>query len=85
MTNLKIDRHAAHLVPFTNLHLAAVSAAEHEAELLVMPKGASLILEERIVYDVNGRPIQYVKDVYRGDRFRFVTPHANRLEPKIIG
>jgi GntR family transcriptional regulator len=51
-------------------------ASEYEAGLLGVAAGAPLMLEERLAVDARGRPIEYGKDLYRGDRFRFVTEHA---------
>lgn len=56
--------------------LEAVSATEYEAKLLKIKSGDPLMLEQRLTYDQNGRPVEYAKDVYRGDRFRFVTELA---------
>lgn len=53
--------------------LEPVSASRFEAELLHIKPGASLLLERRLAFDQNGRPVEYGKDLYRGDRFRFVT------------
>ncbi len=35
-----------------------------------------LLLEQRLGQDQNGRFVEYAKDLYRGDRFRFVTKVA---------
>lgn len=51
-------------------------ASEYEARLLGVEVGAPLMLEERLAFDERGRPIDYGKDLYRGDRFRFVTEMA---------
>jgi len=51
-------------------------ASEYEAGLLGIETGAPLMLEERLSLDERGRPVEYGKDLYRGDRFRFVTEHA---------
>ncbi len=51
-------------------------AADYEARLLRIEPGAPLMLEERLSLDERGRPIEYGKDLYRGDRFRFVTDRA---------
>ena len=51
-------------------------ATEFEARLLGVAPGAALMLEERLSLDARGRPIEYGKDLYRGDRFRFVTDRA---------
>jgi len=51
-------------------------ASEYEARLLGIETGEPLMLEERLAFDGRGRPIDYGKDLYRGDRFRFVTESA---------
>jgi GntR family transcriptional regulator len=51
-------------------------ASEYEARLLGVEAGAPLMLEERLAFDARGRPVEYGKDLYRGDRFRFVTDSA---------
>ncbi len=53
-----------------------VVASQFEAELLQVWVGAPLMLERRISYDDDGRPVEYGRDRYRGDRFRFVTDAA---------
>jgi len=50
-----------------------VIASTFEAELLEITEGNALMLEKRISYDSENVPIEYGKDHYRGDRFRFVT------------
>jgi GntR family transcriptional regulator len=47
-----------------------------ESELLEVEPGAPLMLEKRISYDQHNQPVEYGKDRYRGDRFRFVTEAA---------
>ncbi|MGH2405656.1 MAG: GntR family transcriptional regulator [bacterium] len=56
--------------------LEPVVASEYEAKLLGVEIGAPLMLEERLAFDERGQPIDYGKDLYRGDRFRFVTELA---------
>ncbi|MFQ5401206.1 MAG: GntR family transcriptional regulator [Anaerolineae bacterium] len=56
--------------------IEAVSATEYEAELLGVEQGTPLLLEQRLGFDQDGRPVEYAKDLYRGDRFRFVTKVA---------
>jgi len=56
--------------------LEAVSATEFEAELLEVDPGAPLMLERRQAFDPDSRPVEYGQDLYRGDRFRFVTEIA---------
>ena len=56
--------------------LEAVSATEFEAELLKVLLGAPLMLERRQAFDLDSHPIEYGQDLYRGDRFRFITEIA---------
>jgi GntR family transcriptional regulator len=51
-------------------------ATEYEAELLGVRPGAPLMLERRLGLDKNHVPVEVGKDLYRGDRFRFVTELA---------
>lgn len=53
-----------------------VVASAFEAGLLEIEEGDPLMLEKRISFDEHDRPIEYGKDRYRGDRFRFVTEAA---------
>jgi GntR family transcriptional regulator len=56
--------------------LEPVIATEYEGELLGVEPGAPLMLERRLTVDQDDRPIEYGKDLYRGDRFRFITEIA---------
>lgn len=56
--------------------LEPVLATAFEAELLEIEAGSPLMLERRISFDEGERPIEHGKDLYRGDRFRFVTELA---------
>jgi len=56
--------------------LEPVVAAEYEAELLGVKPGDPLMLERRLAFDQNDQPVEYGQDLYRGDRFRFVTEMA---------
>lgn len=58
------------------LSFEPVLASAFEAELLAVPIGAPLMLEKRLSFDSSGQPIEYGRDRYRGDRFRFVTEAA---------
>ena len=53
-----------------------VIANDFEAGLLGVRVGAPLMLETRVSLDKNHCPVEYGKDRYRGDRFRFVTEAA---------
>jgi GntR family transcriptional regulator len=57
--------------------LEPVIATEYEARLLGIDDGAPMMLERRLAFDEQGRPVEYSKDLYRGDRFRFITEIAS--------
>ena len=57
-------------------NIEAVRATKYELALLGVESGAPLLLEQRLGLDQNGRPVEYAKDLYRGDRFRFVAKVA---------
>ncbi len=54
----------------------ATIATEYEAEFLEIEVGFPLMLLRRLAFDKGGRCVEYGKDLYRGDRFRFVTEEA---------
>lgn len=56
--------------------LEPVAAADLDAELLGIPVGTPLMLERRLSSDAGGEPVEHGRDLYRGDRFRFVTEIA---------
>jgi len=56
--------------------LEPVLATEYEAELLGIEPGEPLMLERRLAFDQRKRPFEYGHDLYRGDRFRFITEIA---------
>lgn len=47
--------------------------SEEEAEVLAAPVYAPAFLFERITRDTQGRVIEYVRSLYRGDRYRLVS------------
>jgi GntR family transcriptional regulator, N-acetylglucosamine utilization regulator len=51
-------------------------ATAYEAGLLDIAVGAPLMLERRLGFDEHGQPVEYGRDLYRGDRFRFTTEIA---------
>lgn len=53
-----------------------VVATAFEAELLGVWVGAPLMLEKRVSFDKDNNPVEYGKDRYRGDRFRFIAEAA---------
>jgi GntR family transcriptional regulator len=56
--------------------LEPVIALAYEAGLLDVPAGAPLMLEMRVAFDREGSPVEFGEDLYRGDRFQFVTEIA---------
>lgn len=57
--------------------LEPVIATQYEADLLEIEVGAPLMLERRLAFDQHEKPVELSKDLYRGDRFRFVTEIAS--------
>lgn len=53
--------------------LEVTLATPEEATLLQIKPGAPLLLTERLTYDQYRRPIEFVKILYRGDRYRYLT------------
>ena len=51
--------------------IEAVVAGAREADLLGCGLAAPLLLISRLTLDTGGRPTEYVRSLYRGDRFRF--------------
>ena len=43
-----------------------------EAEALEVPEGAPLMLVERTAYARSGEPLEFARDLFRGDRTRVV-------------
>ena len=54
----------------------SVLAFEYEAELLDVDPGTPLMLEKRLAFEQDGQPVEHGRDLYRGDRFSFVTDNA---------
>jgi GntR family transcriptional regulator len=54
--------------------LEPVIATKFEAELLIVEVGAPLMMERRLGFDQNKNCVEFSKDLYRGDRFRFIVP-----------
>ena len=53
--------------------LEPVAATKDEADILDVPVGFCLMLVERITFDSNNLPVEYARDVHRGDKSRFVS------------
>jgi GntR family transcriptional regulator len=67
---LTLESHGIELVRAEE-HLEATVVRETESELLTVPVGSPALLIERTTYTEGDRPIEYVKSLYRGDRYRF--------------
>jgi GntR family transcriptional regulator len=50
----------------------ATLASPEEAAVLDTPEGSPLLLSSRITYAQNRHPVEYVKILYRGDRYKYV-------------
>jgi len=62
--------------------LEPVTAGPVEAHLLDVASGSPLMLVERTAWDARGRAVEHARDLYRGDRSRFVTELTlERAEP----
>ena len=53
--------------------LEPITASAEDAALLKVQRGDPLMLVERTGWDARGRAVEYARDVYRGDRSRFVS------------
>ena len=73
------ERYDIHLVRATQ-SLEAVAANLYEAEMLHVKEGTPLLLLERVARDTADRPIEFVRSLYRGDRYRFTTELIRREE-----
>ncbi len=52
--------------------LEATLASKEEAALLQIPEGSPLLLNSRTTLGLDRRPFEYVKVLYRGDRYRYI-------------
>ncbi len=57
--------------------LEVTVASPEEARLLEVTAGAPLLLSERVMFSQERRPIEFVKILYRGDKYRYFT-HLKR-------
>ena len=51
--------------------LEVTLATPEEAALLEIEAGAPLLLNERVLFSQNRTPVEFVKILYRGDRYRY--------------
>ena len=52
--------------------LSGAGAGVREAEALEVKEGAALMLVERTAYTDEGTPVEFARDLFRGDRTRIV-------------
>lgn len=71
-----MEREYGVVIAHARQSLEPVLATPYEAAVLGIAPGAPLMLEGRLTFDRDGVAIEYSKDLYRGDRFRFVTEMA---------
>jgi len=74
------DRYSVSLVRAEET-LETVLASPQEASLLDTGTGLPLLLLTRTSWDEEDRPIEYVRSLYRGDRYRFV---AHLMRPATV-
>lgn len=55
----------------THRIIEAVPANEEEADLLGVELGSPILLVQRTTIAADGRPVEYLKAAYRGDRFEY--------------
>jgi GntR family transcriptional regulator len=60
-------------LPLSHSHrsVSAVAASEREADLLNVSVGFPLLQIERTTYGIDDVPVEYLRAVYRGDRFEY--------------
>ena len=69
----KILQEKFHIIPTeADETLEVTLATPHEASLLQIPPGSPLLLSERTMYSQARRVIEFVKILYRGDRYRYI-------------
>jgi GntR family transcriptional regulator len=68
-----MDRHHDARPVRARQSLEPIVAGEAESQLLDVPIGSPLMLVERTAWDRHDRAVEHARDLYRGDRSRFVT------------
>ena len=74
----RILRDKLHIFPTeADETLEVTLATPEEASLLGIATAAPLLLSERVLFSQERRPVEYVKILYRGDRYQYYT-HSKR-------
>ncbi|WP_328907536.1 GntR family transcriptional regulator [Streptomyces sp. NBC_00234] len=66
------DQHAVHVREAVQA-IEPTVVTQAEAALLDVPELSPALLFERLTTDSEGRPVEYVHSIYRGDRYRIVS------------
>jgi GntR family transcriptional regulator len=68
----KILQEKLHIIPWAaDETLEVTLATKEEADLLQVKVGAPLLLNERVLWSQERRAVEFVKILYRGDRYRY--------------
>jgi GntR family transcriptional regulator len=68
----RILQEKLHVIPWAaDETLEVALATKEEAELLQVKEGAPLLLNERILWSQDRKAVEFVKILYRGDRYRY--------------
>lgn len=73
------DRHPTRAIEY----LEPILAGPDEVANLQVPAGAPLLYVERVAYDEAGTPLEFSRDVFRGDRTRMVVVGSG-IETKVL-
>ncbi len=68
-------------ISYGRRYLEAVAANDQEAKLLLVERGAPMVMLDSISYQADGRPVEYYHAVHRGDRSRFEVELVRYREP----
>ena len=68
---LSLLERAGHVADHASQDISADLATPEVAQVLEVPVGAPLIAMERVVFDVAGQGIEYLRALYRPDRYAF--------------
>lgn len=71
------DRYGIRLIRAAQ-SLEAVAASPYEAAMLQVKEGTPLLLIERVSQNSKERPVEFVRSLYRGDRYRFTAELIRR-------
>jgi GntR family transcriptional regulator len=71
------SRYSLYPVRARETHVAVLVGGE-EASLLGLAPGSPALAAERVTYGSDGRPLEYVSSIMRGDRYKIVLELANQ-------